>query len=41
LLAAYCDIADFEAHRRLELCCWLFEYVRDLWLAVRELTTTR
>jgi len=22
---------------RLELCCWLFEYVRDLWTAVREI----
>jgi len=21
--------------QRLELACWLFDYIRDLWLAVR------
>lgn len=37
LLASYatCRPAAGLA-RRLELACWLFEYVRDLWLAVRE-----
>lgn len=24
--------------RRLELACWLFDYIRDLWLAVRQAT---
>ena len=28
---------DAAAWDRLELACWLFEYVRDLWTAVREL----
>lgn len=26
-----------QSWRRLELCCWLFDYVRDLWTAVREI----
>jgi thiamine kinase len=35
LLSAYLD-APPDSHRdRLAKCCWLFEYVRDLWSAVR------
>jgi len=26
-----------QSWHRLELCCWLFDYVRDLWTAVREI----
>jgi thiamine kinase len=37
LLSCYDVLADDEAHIRLELACWLFEYVRDLWMAVRQL----
>jgi len=35
LLSAYLQ-APPDSHRdRLAKCCWLFEYVRDLWSAVR------
>ena len=37
LLSSYRTAASDDDYRRLELCCWLFEYVRDLWIAVREL----
>jgi thiamine kinase len=35
LLSAYAPGAGADMWRRLELACWLFEYIRDLWLAVR------
>jgi thiamine kinase-like enzyme len=38
LLNSYLQSPDAQAWHRLELCCWLFDYVRDLWTAVRELT---
>jgi thiamine kinase-like enzyme len=38
LLRAYLTTRDVEVERRLELACWLFEYVRDLWIAVRALS---
>lgn len=37
LLASYLAAPDANAASRLELCCWLFDYIRDLWMAVREL----
>jgi thiamine kinase len=37
LLSSYLQSNDDDPYRRLELACWLFEYVRDLWMAVREL----
>lgn len=37
LLLAYTAISDRVGMHRLELACWLFEYIRDLWTAVREL----
>ncbi|HEY6640680.1 choline/ethanolamine kinase family protein [Povalibacter sp.] len=37
ILDGYLDAPDPLAWHRLELCCWLFDYVRDLWTAVREL----
>ena len=37
LLSSYQRTPANDEYRRLELCCWLFEYVRDLWTAVREL----
>jgi thiamine kinase len=37
LLSSYLRSPDAQAWHRLELCCWLFDYVRDLWTAVREL----
>jgi thiamine kinase len=40
LLASYHDIiTGVAAQERLEHACWLFEYVRDLWFAVREVST--
>ncbi|AMN45987.1 hypothetical protein ACG33_02440 [Steroidobacter denitrificans] len=39
LLAAYLDGVEPAAWHRLELACWLFEYVRELWTAVRELAS--
>lgn len=37
LLAAYVSQSQAGAEHRLELACWLFGYVRELWTAVREL----
>jgi thiamine kinase len=37
LLAAYRGEVDAAALGRLERMCWVFDYVRDLWFAVREL----
>jgi thiamine kinase len=36
LLSAYTSLTELTTWHRLELACWLFDYVRDLWLAVRE-----
>lgn len=36
LLRAYAPANDASDWHRLELACWLFDYVRDLWMAVRE-----
>lgn len=36
LLAAYDSTLGAESMQRLERLCWLFEYIRSLWLAVRE-----
>ena len=36
LLGAYTSLTEITTWHRLELACWLFDYVRDLWLAVRE-----
>ena len=41
LLSSYLQGMDGEAYRLLELACWLFEYVRDLWIAVRESAGSR
>jgi thiamine kinase len=35
LLSAYAVPSDAVSWQRLELACWLFDYIRDLWLAVR------
>jgi thiamine kinase-like enzyme len=35
LLAAYAAPSDTISWQRLELACWLFDYIRDLWMAVR------
>jgi hypothetical protein len=35
LLSAYAAPAADINWQRLELACWLFDYIRDLWLAVR------
>lgn len=35
LLGSYLDGPSTNAWHRLELCCWLFDYIRDLWSAVR------
>jgi len=37
LLAAYVGQSQMGSEPRLELACWLFDYVRELWTAVREL----
>lgn len=37
LLLAYAAVSDRVGMHRLELACWLFDYIRDLWTAVREL----
>lgn len=37
LLRSYPGPLDESSWRRLELACWLFDYVRELWLAVRAL----
>lgn len=36
LLRAYLPAGAAGAWHRLELACWLFDYIRDLWMAVRE-----
>jgi thiamine kinase len=36
LLASYTSLTELTTWHRLELACWLFDYVRDLWTAVRE-----
>lgn len=36
LLASYTSLTELTTWHRLELACWLFDYVRDLWMAVRE-----
>jgi thiamine kinase len=36
LLSSYLQAANPSATHRLDLACWLFEYVRELWMAVRE-----
>lgn len=35
LLTAYGAPSDAINWQRLELACWLFDYIRDLWMAVR------
>lgn len=35
LLAAYGAPSEVVNWQRLELACWLFDYIRDLWMAVR------
>ena len=35
LLTAYGARVDAINSQRLELACWLFDYIRDLWMAVR------
>ena len=35
LLSAYGAPSDTISWQRLELACWLFDYIRDLWMAVR------
>lgn len=36
LLSAYTSLTELTTWHRLELACWLFDYVRELWTAVRE-----
>jgi thiamine kinase len=36
LLSSYLQATDPVATQRLDLACWLFEYVRELWMGVRE-----
>ncbi|MGH8235518.1 MAG: phosphotransferase [Steroidobacteraceae bacterium] len=36
LLSAYAAPSEAVSWQRLELACWLFDYIRDLWLAVRQ-----
>ena len=35
LLAAYGESRGKISSQRLELACWLFDYIRELWMAVR------
>jgi thiamine kinase len=35
LLSAYAAPSEIVSWQRLELACWLFDYIRDLWTAVR------
>jgi thiamine kinase len=35
LLSAYAASSAAVSWHRLELACWLFDYIRDLWMAVR------
>lgn len=41
LLQAYAGILDPAHVERLAKCCWLFEYIRDLWTAVRTALESR
>jgi thiamine kinase len=36
LLSAYAAPSEAVSWQRLELACWLFDYIRDLWTAVRQ-----
>jgi thiamine kinase-like enzyme len=36
LLSAYAAACDAVTWQRLELACWLFDYIRDLWMAVND-----
>ena len=38
LLSAYAASSAAISWQRLELACWLFDYIRDLWLAVRSIS---
>ena len=40
LLSAYAAPSEAVSWQRLELACWLFDYIRDLWLAVNAATAT-
>lgn len=40
LIAAYAASSEAVSWQRLELACWLFDYIRDLWLAVTSATAT-
>lgn len=35
LLRGYAGDFDSQTWHRLELCCWLFDYIRELWMEVR------
>ena len=35
LLSAYAAPSEAVSWQRLELACWLFDYIRDLWMAVQ------
>ena len=35
LLSAYAAPSEAVSPQRLDLACWLFDYIRDLWMAVR------
>ncbi len=35
LMEAYLERTDSSALQRLDLACWLFEYIRELWMEVR------
>jgi thiamine kinase len=41
LLSAYAAPSEAVSRQRLELACWLFDYIRDLWLAVNAVTSSR
>ena len=41
LLSSYLLTANPSAAHRLDLACWLFEYVRELWMEVREARVAR
>jgi thiamine kinase len=36
LLSAYTSLTELTTWHRLELACWLFDYIRDLWMAVKD-----
>ena len=38
LLRSYDEAAQDASWSRLKLSCWLFDYIRELWTAVRELS---